>query len=220
MTAELGYTRSKQLYHNIIYGTADVVVIADSKTKQILFVNRAGEQYFGKRFDPLTPVTCAEFCGRDKKCESCPAWSIISGERREYVTSENGKHLKTYYTQMDRNGHDAVVYYQIDITAEMQELAFSNALIQNIPGATIAFEMKGNSKPYIRYISDKTLKILKNGGIETDSPNFEDCISVIHPEDADCVRKAMSLTFAEKRLSENRLELCRITVRPFGWSCW
>ncbi len=131
--------QSQKLFHNIISGTNDVIIVVDSKTRQLLYANRAAEEFFGKRFDPLHPTTCIDYCERGEICKNCPANDMKPGERREFVTSENGSHLKSLYTQMDWNGHDAFVFYQTDISAEMREMEFANSVMDNLGMGIVIF---------------------------------------------------------------------------------
>lgn len=114
------YIQSREMLHDIISGTNDVIIVADNQTKQLLYANRAAELYFGKRFDPMHPTTCIEYCKKGELCEHCPAEDLKPDERREFVTSENGAYLKLLFMQMNWNGHNAHVYYQTDITVQKQ----------------------------------------------------------------------------------------------------
>ncbi len=131
--------QSQRLFHSIISGTNDAIIVADSSTKNLLYANRAAEEYFGKRFDPLHPTTCTKYCEKGELCDNCPANDMKPGERREFVFSENGCHIKSLYAQMDWNGHNAFVFYQTDISAEIKKMEFANSLMDNLGVGIVIF---------------------------------------------------------------------------------
>ncbi len=195
---ETDTVHSRDLFRTIISGTNDIIIVADRKTKQLLYANHAAEQYYGKGFDPMIVTTCSEYCQRGAICENCPANHLKLGERKELVLTDKDAHMKALYTRMDWNGHDAFVFYQTDISAEMREMELADSLIKNIPAAMVIMEFNESGKVYLSYVSEQARTIFHRAGLTTENPKAEECLRLIHPDDREQVRSAAVSTFAQK----------------------
>ncbi len=191
--------QSQTLFRNIVSGTNDLIIVADIKTKQLLYANRAAERYYKKRFDPMIVTTCSQFCDRTDLCENCPAQGLQVDERRELVLSDGGSHMKALYTRMDWNGHDALVFYQTDISAEMREMELADSLKRNIPVAMVIMESDEGGKMRFSYINARAQAIFSQTGIKKELPELEECFRSIHPDDIARTQAGARAAFVEKR---------------------
>lgn len=186
---------SQTLFHNIISGTNDVIIVADHETRQLLYANRAAEEFFGKRFDPLTPTTCMQYCEKGEICNNCPARDMKPGEKREFVTADSGRHIKSLYTQMDWNGHDAVVIYQTDISAEMREMEYANSLMNSLGVGIVVFH--GETPDELVPVFCNKEYLLLSGLREDEYKTVlrKSSLYGIHPDDIDGARKKFAETY-------------------------
>ncbi len=184
--------QSRKLFHNIISGTNDVIIVTDNKTRQLLYANRAAEEYYGRRFDPLNPTTCSQYCGEKGLCDNCPAVDMKPGERREFEISDNGIYIKYLYTQMDWNGYDAVVLYLTDITAQMREVELANTIINNLGVGIVIFrgDTPSELKPMFFNKEFKKLSGLNDDGVRT--LLVKDCLYGVYPDDIEQAREKFS----------------------------
>ncbi len=191
--------QSYELFRSIISGSNDIIVVADLKTKRLLYANHAAERYYGKGFDPMNVMTCSEYCGEEEQCKNCPAEGCWLGNKSEEMYIDKmGRHMKAVYTYIDWNEHDAFVFYLTDISAEMRELELVDSLVHNIPAAMITYAVDADGKPEIRYVSDQAMKLFIAAGIDDRQPVYEDSYSIIHPDDRGRIREAAQRSFCDK----------------------
>lgn len=178
-----------ELFRGIITNTNDVILVADIATKRLLYANDAAERFYGKRFDPYVSQTCMEFCDEGELCKNCPVYNGIDLDNSEDMVFErNGNHMKARVGKMRWNGHDALVMYQTDITGEIKELQLADSLIRNIPGAVISFDGGDEKEIKVRYISERAMLTFRRAGINKAQPDYNDFLSVIHPEDRERIK--------------------------------
>ncbi len=189
---------ANELFHSIISGSGDIIVVSDIKTRQLLYANRAAERYYGKGFDPMQNITCSEYCGRTEHCNNCPAMSLMLGERKEDVFRENGRQFKAGYMRMNWNGHEAFVYSLTDITSEMRELELAESLVRNIPVALLVFSQEASGPVEITYVSERAKSIFSVAGVEKEKLTLEDAFGIVCPEDLPRAQKAVAESLREK----------------------
>lgn len=215
--------KNQELYRGIISGTNDIIIVADVNTKQLLYANRAAEQYYGKGFDPIKMTTCCEFCDKPVMCDDCHARSLKLGEKSEMLIEDKGRHMKAMYTRMEWNGHDAVVFYMVDISSEIKEKELADSLIRNIPGAIVAFSLNENDEPEVSYVSQRARKVFALAGVTKEDLVFEDFIGVVHPDDQKRIQRAAKEDFASKKafheefrlvLADNGIMWIELTANP------
>ncbi len=198
--AQTEQMQSYELLRGIISGSNDIIIVADIKTKQLLYANRAAEQRYNKRFDPMKAATCMDFCAEHAHCDTCPIHNLHWGERQERVFYHNGQYIRAVYSCIDWNGHDAFVFYQMDITSEMRELQLADSLIRNLPGAIIVFAPDENGAPAIHYLSEQAMSDFALTSIDKKEPSFEDFLAAVHPDDKQRICAAAETTFAKKEI--------------------
>ncbi len=214
---------STDLFHNILSGSNDIIIVADIATKQLLYANHAAEKYYGKVFDPMLPTSCSEYCNNSKSCENCPALSLNSEEHVEMVYKEKDHHFKADYVRMTWNGHNAFVFSQTDISSEMRQLELTDSLISNLPVALIVFAQGTSSSIEINYVSKQALRYFAMAGIEKPTYTLEDAYATVHPDDLPAFKSVVEKSIRDKCGLHEELRLClkdgsviwiELTIKP------
>lgn len=192
------YSNSQELYRSIVFGSNDIVIVADIHTKQLLYANSVAEKFYGERFDPMKVTTCHDFCNHSSICKDCVVNTLKNDEKKEVFFKINGKKIKSLYYRIEWNRHDAFVAYQVDVTSEVNEQELTDNLIRNIPGAVIAFSVDENNVPDFTYVSKRTNKIFEMANINKDKFVYEDFVNITHPDDRDRIINATNNCFINK----------------------
>lgn len=175
--------QTQKLFHNIISGTNDVIIVADINSKQLLYANRAAEEFYGKRFDPLHPTTCSKYCERGEICKNCPANGIKAGEKKEIISLRNGAHIKSLYAQIDWNGYNAFVFYQTDVSAEMREKEFASSLLNSLGVGIMVFSGDNPNELKPVFCNKEFAQLTGFNSDEVKNLLVKDCLYGVHPDD-------------------------------------
>ncbi|WP_367186324.1 diguanylate cyclase [Oscillibacter sp.] len=198
-------SKTVELYRSIIDEADSVLAVADCKTKELLFVNKAAQRLTGVPQSQIIGKPCYELLRRrHAPCEGCMA-DRLGGDP---LCGELEIDARRYFTRMTRinwNGHDAFITYLADQTERYAAQNRLSAVLKNIPGGLAAFHVVGDQ--IIRtYLSEGAVKALGYDEGESFNDDAFANLSRVHPDDR------AALTDAVRSAIANRLQ-CNVDMR-------
>ncbi|MDD2231457.1 MAG: PAS domain-containing protein [Sphaerochaetaceae bacterium] len=182
------------------------VVVKDPHTFEILFVNQAAIDLFGK---PAPGVKCYEYERANSDiCDDCPLYHAEYG--KDYTTDAPQAALSDYYTicmrLIDWKGKPAVVEFWRKKAGDSRSIEDQKNFIDGIPGGIGIYHFYDNGTIDLVYVNEGYFRMIGQNGIRRKYSGTK-VSEAIHPDDRASLGEYMKKQVASGQLIDFDLRI-------------
>ena len=182
------YQEDILLANRLVNDSSSSVYVCDTKTYEILYLNRKCASICGKKVEDAKGRTCYEFLlGKTSPCEPCLINAANSSEymEREFFSENSGRHYMTRGKLIDWGGKKAFVEYLSDETERILVRNRTQDLLDKIPAGLGIYNLFPDNKLKLLYLNDGYYTMLGTTREKREKYRGYSFIDALHPDDVE-----------------------------------
>ncbi len=187
-----------ELYRQILDETENILIVADLKTHELLYVNAAAAKFANRTKAEAGSMACHEYFGQN---EIACGYRLAAKLQDKPLSREldcEGRHYYSRLTRINWNGREAYINYIADRTAVWDRQKYTDEVLNNIPGGAAIFSVH-DGRVTRDYLSEGAFSVLGYEKNERPLTEMDAKFSRVHPDDREKMTENIVRSVGEKK---------------------